>query len=74
MKANKCQALLLLYEQLLIKGCFQKKDYLSKVEISDITFKRYVSELRCYFANFEPDKELVYRKRDDTYYLLESRP
>lgn len=62
----------MLYGMLLARGSFQKKDYLARVEISDITFKRYVSEIRCYFANFEPDKELVYRKRDDTYFLLEN--
>jgi hypothetical protein len=73
MKTNKCQALLLLYQVLLTKGSFRKKDYLTQVEISDITFKRYVSELRCYFANFEPEKELVYKKSDDTYYLFENR-
>jgi hypothetical protein len=39
------------------------------MEISDITFKRYISELRCYFANFAPRFEIHYNRETDTYYL-----
>jgi len=73
MKCPKTQAVLLLYDQFLAKGEIIKKDFLLNVDASDITFKRYISELRCYFANFGERYEIVYDRKNDVYRLLKSK-
>ena len=40
--------------------------------ISDLTFRRYVAELRCYFVEWRPYEEIVYRKGDGVYFLKEA--
>lgn len=69
MLTNKTQAVLRMYDWLRQDSCLVKKDFLAEIELSDISFKRYVSELRSYFMNFEPELELVYSRKDDAYYL-----
>jgi hypothetical protein len=73
MKASKTQAVLLLYDLFLMKGELRKKDYLQILEMSDISFKRYVSELRCYFANFGERYEVLYDRKHDLYKLIKSK-
>jgi hypothetical protein len=73
MKVTKTQAVLSLYDSLLANQVVYKKDFLATIEISDISFKRYVSELRCYFANFAPNYDLHYSRKDDAYYLIISK-
>jgi hypothetical protein len=70
MDTNKTQAVLFMYDTLMKEGKLKKGDFLGKIEASDITFKRYVSELRCYFANFALLYDIRYSKRDGIYYLI----
>jgi len=69
MKTNKTQAVLYLYQTLQNDGHIKKTDYMAEMEVSDLTFKRYVSELRSYLMNFSHPEELVYEKKED-YYVL----
>jgi hypothetical protein len=69
MKTSKTQAVLFIYENLKEKGQISKADVLSELEISDLTFKRYVSELRSYLMNFNCPAELLYLKKEDRYRL-----
>jgi hypothetical protein len=71
MKTNKTQAILFLYQSLKENGTIKKNDFLSEIDITDLTFKRYVSELRCYLSNFDQPEELVYVKKNDCYILRE---
>jgi hypothetical protein len=70
MLTNKTQTVLLIYYIFLSEGHLIKKDFLSRVEISDLSFKRYISELRCFFANFTPENSIVYDRRNDIYLLV----
>lgn len=70
MKVTKTQAVLALYDAFLANSVVRKKDFLTSVEISDISFKRYMSELRCYFANFSPELTITYSRKDDAYHLV----
>jgi hypothetical protein len=70
MGTNKTQAVLFMYDALMKDGHLSKADFLSKVEASDITFKRYISELRCYFSNFSLPYDIHYSKRDSLYFLV----
>lgn len=72
MKVTKTQAVLVLYDDFLQKRVLQKKDFLSQIEVSDISFKRYISELRCYFMNFAPRYDIAYQRKEDAYYLVEN--
>jgi len=69
LKARKSQALLLLYENLLEKKTICKEDCLSFLDVSDLTFKRYISELRAYLANFHPEKSIAYDRKHRHYCL-----
>jgi len=69
MKTNKTQAVLFLYQTLQEKGQIKKTDYMAEMEVKDLTFKRYVSELRSYLINFSAPVELVYEKKEDCYVL-----
>ncbi len=73
MKVTKTQAVLVLYDALLHNGVVRKKDFLSTIETSDISFKRYVSELRCYFTTFSPNYEVSYSRKEDAYYLVKTK-
>lgn len=46
-----------------------KEDIKNKLEISDLTFRRYMQEIRAYLINFELPYELKYLKSEEVYYL-----
>lgn len=70
MKVNKTQALLYMYELLIKKGSFSKEEILNKIDINDLTFLRYVQELRAYLVNFHEYLELQYSSKDQRYLLI----
>lgn len=69
MAFNKSQSTLFIYKKLLEEGQVKKSDVLSILSISDLTFRRYIQEIRAYLVNFNEPYELVYSKGNDTYYL-----
>jgi hypothetical protein len=73
MKVTKTQAVLVLYDTLLHVGVVRKKEYLATIETSDISFKRYISELRCYFTTFSPIYDINYSRKEDAYYLVKTK-
>ena len=71
MKVNKTQALLYIYSLLIKEKKIVKSNIMSKLEISDLTFVRYIQELRAYFYNFFTGYEIIYVKKDDMYVLVQ---
>lgn len=71
MKVNKTQALLYIYSLLIEEKKIVKSNIMSKLEISDLTFVRYIQELRAYFYNFFTGYEIIYVKKDDMYVLVQ---
>lgn len=69
MEVNKTQALLYIFETLLNKRKITKNDVLNQITISDLTFRRYIQELRAYLLNFNEPYEIVYNRKNDEYYL-----
>lgn len=69
MEVNKTQALLYTFETLLNKRKITKNDVLNQITISDLTFRRYIQELRAYLLNFNEPYEIVYNRKNDEYYL-----
>jgi predicted DNA-binding transcriptional regulator YafY len=72
MKTNKTQAVLLMYQTLVEKGQLQKSEILERLTINSLTFKRYISELRCFFANFDPIHDVVYDRKSDSYLFVKA--
>ena len=71
MKVNKAQALMYLLSVLITNKQISKEDIKNKLEISDLTFRRYMQEIRAYLINFELPYELKYLKSEEVYYLKE---
>ena len=71
MKVNKAQALMYLLSLLITNKQISKEDIKNKLEISDLTFRRYMQEIRAYLINFELPYELKYLKSEEIYYLKE---
>lgn len=69
MSFNKSQSTLFIYKKLLEEGEIKKSDVLSILSISDLTFRRYIQEIRAYLINFNEPYEIVYVKTKDTYIL-----
>lgn len=72
MKVNKTQALLYMYSLLMKKNYLTKQEVQSEIGINNLTFARYIQELRAFLCNFYIGYELVYVKKDDVYVLEEN--
>jgi hypothetical protein len=70
---NKAEAVLLLYDQFKDNHYLSKADYLSLTGIKDLTFRRYIAELRCYLMEWRPYEEIVYKKNENRYYLVQNK-
>lgn len=72
MKVNKAQALLYMYSLLIKNHHLTKKEVQSEIAINNLTFSRYIQELRAFLYNFYTGYDLVYVKRDGLYILEEN--
>ena len=70
-KVNKSQALLFIFHVLLEKKKITKEEIMSRIDIEDLTFRRYMQEIRAYLSNFYINKDLVYSRKDEAYYLID---
>ena len=50
-------------------GFINKEDIIEQLEISNLTFKRYMQELRAFIYNFNTQYELIYVRSENKYYL-----
>lgn len=69
MKVNKTQGVLYLLMMLLSGKQLQKNSIKADLEITDLTFKRYIQELRAFFVNFSLYYEIDYNRETAQYYL-----
>lgn len=69
MKVNKVQAVIYIFKMLLEKEKITKSEIQNEIEINDLTFRRYIQELRAYLMNFDEPYELKYTKSEDVYIL-----
>lgn len=72
MKVGKTQAIVFIYEQLLKNKTISKEDIQNVISISDVTFRRYIQELRAYLINFNKNYEIIFEKKSEKY-LLQTR-
>lgn len=69
MTTPKINSLLYMFHRLLEKGYLKKGDTQSLLHMSDMSFRRYIRSIRDYLELYEKDRILVYRKREDVYWL-----
>ena len=69
MKVGKTQAIVFIYEQLLKNKTISKEDIQNVISISDVTFRRYIQELRAYLVNFNKELEIKFDKKQSQYFL-----
>lgn len=72
MKVNKSQALMHILSVLIKNGYVDKNDIISRLEINDLTYRRYIQEIRAFLINFDQPYELIYNKREDRYELIKN--
>lgn len=69
MKVNKSQALMFIFETLLKVGYINRNIVKDNIEIKEVTFRRYIQEIRAYLVNFDEPYEVEYNKSEDKYFL-----
>ncbi len=69
MKTNKTQATLYIFHSLLKNGYIVKNEIQETLEINDLTFKRYIQELRAFLINYNLGYEIVFIKEKNKYFL-----
>lgn len=70
MKVNKTQAVLFMYGLLYKHEFLYKEEVMTILEINNLTFLRYIQELRAYLSNFDTGRELLYSNKDKRYILI----
>ena len=73
MNVNKTQAVMYILMILLRKGEIRKDEIMSVIDLSDLSFRRYLQEIRAFFINFDLPYELRYSREDDSYKLYNDR-
>ena len=69
MKVNKVQAIIYMFSLLQKSKKITKDVVCQKILISDVSFRRYIQEIRAFLINFNEPYELIYLKKDDAYLL-----
>lgn len=67
----KSQIIIYIYDLLINNQSFTKEDIISEFNISERTFRRYISEINCYFDNFYINQCIVYDSSKNVYKLKE---
>lgn len=65
----KTQAVLYMYDTLLKTGSFKREFIEEQLNIGNLTFHRYVEELRAYFTNFNAGYDVIYDRTHEIYRL-----
>ena len=69
MKVNKSQAVMLILFTLLNRKSLTKEEIKEIIDIADISFKRYMQEIRAFLANFDIGLEVIYNRKEAKYYI-----
>ena len=62
-------SVLYIYDKLLNNRYLDKKEVQAELLINDLTFKRYIKDLREYFSFMRKDEEIYYDRESDLYWL-----
>ena len=62
-------SILYIYDKLLNNRYLDKKEVQAELLINDLTFKRYIKDLREYFSFMRKDEEIYYDRDTNLYWL-----
>ena len=69
MKVYKGQGLLYIFNMLINQRQIKKSDVMEELQITELTFWRYIQEIKAFIYNFNLPYELVYDRFLDIYKL-----
>lgn len=69
MKVVKSQVVLFMHEKLLLEGELNAREVKEKFELDDKKYYRYIQEIKSYYANMFKKDEIIYKRKDNKYYL-----
>lgn len=67
MKTSHVETVLYLYDVLLSGKSINIGETMTEREISRATFKRYLSDIRCFLCEYHPDTSLIYDAKEKNY-------
>ena len=65
----KSQVIIYMYDLLINHKSFSKEEIIAEFNISERTFRRYISEINCYLSNFYKKQSVVYDNVNHVYKL-----
>lgn len=68
---SKSQVILYIYDSLKRNGSIDKREVQDRSLINDLTFMRYIKEIRDYLEKTSPTLVIEYSEREGRYYLIE---
>lgn len=71
MKVMKGQGLLYIFNILKSRGYIKKEEILNELEITDLSFWRYIQEIKAFIYNFNLPCELIYDRKSERYILID---
>ena len=69
MRVAKSQGVLYIFNLLLKNKYIIKENIMNDLEITELTFWRYIQEIRAFIFNFNLSYELKYDRNEEKYYL-----
>lgn len=67
MKCRRISVALFIYECLLAGQTVRGSEVRDELDVSISTFRRAISDVRCFLMERHPDRELIYEKLHDAY-------
>ena len=71
MKVMKGQGLLYIFNILKSRGYIKKEEITNELEITDLSFWRYIQEIKAFIYNFNLPCELIYDRKSERYILID---
>ena len=71
MKVMKGQGLLYIFNILKSRGYIKKEEITNELEITDLSFWRYIQEIKAFIYNFNLPYELIYDRKSERYILTD---
>lgn len=72
MKVTKSQATMYILKLLLENGSISKEEITDVIELSNLSFLRYIQEIRAFLYNFNINLEVKYSRDEGKYYLVKT--
>lgn len=70
MKVNKSQGLVYIFYMLLTNKQISKNDVLNELNITELSFWRYIQEIKAFICNFNIPLDVVYDRSNNIYCLV----